>query len=321
MPLKIHWTFPVETHWKVTIPWNIYCWQVKIRWKMSLIIHDDFGGVDFWCAIFCPHPNHPLTNRPLALPRGTPPSPASLRVLLRRSCVAAAGPKCARAAAWLPGCLAARLPACLPAYLPTCILKVSYWNYSSIYSYLSRHTAYLLPAYLPTCLPACLPTWVVAYLSSIMAMPGWSYDACWSLAVAELHLQVDCELTVTSCMSSEMQTSWPAWLSGVAARRLCGRSARACEKGRVVVIPFFKVLQFDVLAIFWRPFWWNSVEILAERAKTRNPQQTHNSAFPHVFRRAAVRLCGCAARRPGGWAARRFPSHAWIPIWNKLTFY
>ena len=28
---------------------------LKIRWKMPLKIHDDFWGVDFWCAIVCPY--------------------------------------------------------------------------------------------------------------------------------------------------------------------------------------------------------------------------------------------------------------------------
>ena len=39
-----------------------YNWQVKFRWSMPLEshwkmpqkIHDDFWGVDLWCAIFCP---------------------------------------------------------------------------------------------------------------------------------------------------------------------------------------------------------------------------------------------------------------------------
>ena len=26
----------------------------QIHWKMPLKVHDDFRGVDFWCAIFCP---------------------------------------------------------------------------------------------------------------------------------------------------------------------------------------------------------------------------------------------------------------------------
>ena len=28
--------------------------KVELHWKMPLTIHDDFRGVDFWCAIFCP---------------------------------------------------------------------------------------------------------------------------------------------------------------------------------------------------------------------------------------------------------------------------
>ena len=49
--------------------------------------------------------------------------------------------------------------------------------------------------------------------------------------------------------------------------------------GWVVAIPPF---QRCYNSIFWRNVRWNSGEIMVERAKQQqNPQQKHNSAFPH----------------------------------------
>ena len=40
-----------KSHWQVKVRLNT---PLKIHWKMPLKIHDEFWGVDFWCAIFCP---------------------------------------------------------------------------------------------------------------------------------------------------------------------------------------------------------------------------------------------------------------------------
>ena len=57
-------------------------------------------------------------------------------------------------------------------------------------------------------------------------------------------------------------------------------------EGRVVVIPFFKVLQLGMLAKLWwhsGEFWWGSGEIMEERAKQTGNLHKNiiNSAFPH----------------------------------------
>ena len=59
------------------------------------------------------------------------------------------------------------------------------------------------------------------------------------------------------------------------------------REGRVVAIPFFEVLQFDVLAnIWWNSgdipvnFWWYSGKFWKSRLENRKPTRNHNSAFP-----------------------------------------
>ena len=60
MPLQIHWQIPVKSRWESDNPFEHATEKMKFRWemplnipwKMPLEIHDDFRGVDFWCAIF-----------------------------------------------------------------------------------------------------------------------------------------------------------------------------------------------------------------------------------------------------------------------------
>ena len=61
MPLKVHWTIPINSTGQATIFWKIPLTSViplkhaiEVHWKMPLKMHDDFSGVDFGCAIFCP---------------------------------------------------------------------------------------------------------------------------------------------------------------------------------------------------------------------------------------------------------------------------
>ena len=75
---------------------------------------------------------------------------------------------------------------------------------------------------------------------------------------------------------------------------VCEHKKSSVWEGWVVGIPFFKVIQFDILARFWwnsgeflarsGEFWWNSGEILADfgrselkhrRPKTKTPQPSH----------------------------------------------
>ena len=54
---KCHWKFIATFQWKSTGKWQSfrkYRWKVKSCWKMPLKVHDDFWGVDFWGAIYCP---------------------------------------------------------------------------------------------------------------------------------------------------------------------------------------------------------------------------------------------------------------------------
>ena len=71
MPLKVHWNHSSEHpldkwqscrtyHRQVKFPWKMPLkihlkMPLKIHLKMPLKIHDDFWGVDFWRAIFCPY--------------------------------------------------------------------------------------------------------------------------------------------------------------------------------------------------------------------------------------------------------------------------
>ena len=69
--VTIHWETPCNSHWTILVKstgqvtilwWNMkqdmnLCWKMlpKVHWKTPLNVHDDFRGVDFWCAIFCPY--------------------------------------------------------------------------------------------------------------------------------------------------------------------------------------------------------------------------------------------------------------------------
>ena len=67
MPL---WTIPVKI-----IHWTSF---VKFRCKMPFEIHDDFRGVDFWCAIFRPERFGPSPPPPDRVNPASPPPPRSL---------------------------------------------------------------------------------------------------------------------------------------------------------------------------------------------------------------------------------------------------
>ena len=98
-------------------------WKVKSCWKMPLQIHDDFWGVDFWCAIFCPYRLRSQKSRV----RGSNPGSTAclgLRMHFKDSKLPGAGPIYPGWLVWKLPVSALRRPSLLNRWI--CLLNVPF---------------------------------------------------------------------------------------------------------------------------------------------------------------------------------------------------